>query len=93
LLARIRASSARASSTGICIGASAQPITPRGPCYRRGPGAGISGLPGHGVAHCQPQNPHAQTDIYRVDHGLIVEHWANSEMVLPEDQWVNSGKF
>jgi predicted SnoaL-like aldol condensation-catalyzing enzyme len=36
---------------------------------------------------------HAQTDIYRVDHGLIVEHWANSEMVLPEDQWVNSGKF
>jgi high affinity sulfate transporter 1 len=36
---------------------------------------------------------HAQTDIYRLDHGLIVEHWANSEMVLPEDQWVNSGKF
>jgi sulfate permease, SulP family len=36
---------------------------------------------------------HAQTDIYRLDHSLIVEHWANSEMVLPEDQWVNGGKF
>jgi predicted SnoaL-like aldol condensation-catalyzing enzyme len=36
---------------------------------------------------------YAQTDIFRLQHGLIVEHWANSEVVLPEEQWVNSGKF
>jgi predicted SnoaL-like aldol condensation-catalyzing enzyme len=36
---------------------------------------------------------YAQTDIFRLEHGLIVEHWANSEVVLPEEQWVNSGPF
>ena len=36
---------------------------------------------------------YAQTDIFRLQHGLIVEHWANSEVVPPEEQWVNSGKF
>ncbi len=36
---------------------------------------------------------HAQTDIFRLEHGLIVEHWANSEVVLPEEQRVNSGQF
>ncbi len=36
---------------------------------------------------------YAQADIFRLQHGLIVEHWANSEVVLPEEQWVNSGKF
>ena len=36
---------------------------------------------------------YAQTDIFRLQHALIVEHWANSEVVLPEEQWVNSGPF
>lgn len=35
----------------------------------------------------------AQVDIFRVEDGLIVEHWDNSEPVPPEDEWVNSGKF
>ena len=36
---------------------------------------------------------YAQTDIFRLQHGLIVEHWANSEVVVPEAQSVNSGQF
>ncbi|MFK8029861.1 MAG: nuclear transport factor 2 family protein [Gammaproteobacteria bacterium] len=32
-------------------------------------------------------------DIFRLENGLIVEHWDNMEMILPEDQWGNSGKF
>ena len=36
---------------------------------------------------------YAQTDIFRLQHGLIVEHWANSEVVIPEEQRVNSGQF
>ncbi len=35
----------------------------------------------------------AQTDVFRLEHGLIVEHWANSEVVPPQEQWVNSGPF
>lgn len=35
----------------------------------------------------------AVIDIFRVDSGLIVEHWDVMEEILPEDQWVNSGKF
>lgn len=37
--------------------------------------------------------PVCQADIFRLDGGLIVEHWDNSEPVGPEDEWVNSGKF
>jgi SulP family sulfate permease len=36
---------------------------------------------------------YAQTDVFRLKQGLIVEHWANSEVVPPEEQWVNSGPF
>lgn len=36
---------------------------------------------------------YAQTDVFRLDGGLIVEHWANGEPVLPREQWVNSGPF
>ena len=36
---------------------------------------------------------YTQTDVFRLDDGLIVEHWANSEVVPPEEQWVNSGPF
>jgi high affinity sulfate transporter 1 len=36
---------------------------------------------------------YAQTDIFRLENAVIVEHWANGELVLPEEQWVNSGKF
>jgi predicted SnoaL-like aldol condensation-catalyzing enzyme/anti-anti-sigma regulatory factor len=36
---------------------------------------------------------YAQTDLFRLKQGLIVEHWANSEVVPPEEQWVNSGPF
>jgi len=37
--------------------------------------------------------PYAQTDVFRLKQGLIVEHWANREVVSLEDQWVNSGPF
>ena len=39
------------------------------------------------------QNDHAIFDVYRVADGLISEHWAVSEPILPRDQWNNSGKF
>ena len=35
----------------------------------------------------------AQVDIYRIEDGLIVEHWDNAEPVPPRDEWVNTGKF
>ncbi|MEM6276423.1 MAG: nuclear transport factor 2 family protein [Pseudomonadota bacterium] len=35
----------------------------------------------------------AAFDLYRVDGGLIVEHWANEEEISPRDAWGNSGKF
>ncbi len=35
----------------------------------------------------------AVIDLFRVDNGLIVEHWDVMEEILPEDQWVNTGKF
>lgn len=37
--------------------------------------------------------PYAQVDLFRIEDGLIVEHWDNAEPVPPEDEWVNSGKF
>ena len=38
-------------------------------------------------------SPLAQVDIFRVENGLIVEHWDNSEPVPPKEEWVNGGKF
>jgi len=35
----------------------------------------------------------AVIDLFRVENGLIVEHWDVMEEILPADQWVNSGKF
>ena len=35
----------------------------------------------------------AQVDIFRIEKGLIVEHWDNTEVVPPKKEWVNSGKF
>ena len=32
-------------------------------------------------------------DLYRLENGLIVEHWDNKEVILPASQWGNSGKF
>jgi predicted SnoaL-like aldol condensation-catalyzing enzyme len=37
--------------------------------------------------------PYAQVDLFRLKEGLIVEHWDNVEPILPEAEWVNSGKF
>ncbi|MEM7283681.1 MAG: nuclear transport factor 2 family protein [Pseudomonadota bacterium] len=36
---------------------------------------------------------YAVFDIFRLEHGLIVEHWDNMEKILPKEQWGNSGKF
>ena len=35
----------------------------------------------------------AVIDLFRVDNGLIVEHWDVMEEITPEATWVNSGKF
>ncbi len=35
----------------------------------------------------------AVVDLFRVDDGLIVEHWDVMEEIPPKETWVNSGKF
>lgn len=35
----------------------------------------------------------AVVDLFRVEGGLIVEHWDVMEEILPRERWVNSGKF
>ena len=37
--------------------------------------------------------PYAQADLFRIEDGLIVEHWDAAEAIGPESEWVNSGKF
>lgn len=32
-------------------------------------------------------------DLFRVEAGLIAEHWPLSEPIPPRDEWTNSGKF
>ena len=34
-----------------------------------------------------------QVDLFRIEDGMIVEHWDNSEPVPPKEEWANSGKF
>ena len=36
---------------------------------------------------------YAQVDVFRLEDGLIVEHWDNVEPVPPPEELVNSGKF
>ncbi len=35
----------------------------------------------------------AVIDLYRIEHGSIVEHWDVAEEILSRDQWGNRGKF
>lgn len=35
----------------------------------------------------------AQADLFRIDQGMIVEHWGAAEKIPPRDTWLNSGKF
>lgn len=35
----------------------------------------------------------AVIDLFRVERGLLVEHWDVMEEILPKESWVNSGKF
>ena len=37
--------------------------------------------------------PYAQADLFRLEEGLMVEHWDAAESIGPEADWVNSGKF
>lgn len=32
-------------------------------------------------------------DIFRIENGLIVEHWDNMEEITPRTEWANTGKF
>ena len=32
-------------------------------------------------------------DVFRVENGMIVEHWMNAEEISPRSDWGNSGKF
>ena len=34
-----------------------------------------------------------QVDLFRLEDGMIVEHWDSSEPVPPREEWVNTGKF
>ncbi|NNL70817.1 MAG: SnoaL-like domain-containing protein [Acidimicrobiia bacterium] len=36
---------------------------------------------------------YAQADLFRLEGGLIEEHWDAAEPIGPESEWVNSGKF
>ncbi len=48
------------------------------------------------VSYCKmamANDGYAVFDIFRLEDGLIVEHWDNMEIILPPDQWGNSGKF
>ena len=36
---------------------------------------------------------YAAFDIFRLEGGLIVEHWDNVETLPPADELANSGKF
>lgn len=36
---------------------------------------------------------YAQADLFRLENGLIVEHWDAAEPVPPVEEWANSGKF
>ena len=36
---------------------------------------------------------HAVFNIYRLQNGMIVEHWENAEEIAPREQWGNTGKF
>ena len=48
------------------------------------------------VSYCQVTYGHkklAVFDIFRLENGLIVEHWDNMEEILPKELWGNSGKF
>ena len=38
-------------------------------------------------------DPYAQVDIFRIEDGLVVEHWDNVEPDPPKEEWANSGKF
>ncbi|MEZ5382025.1 MAG: nuclear transport factor 2 family protein [Microthrixaceae bacterium] len=38
-------------------------------------------------------SPYALGDLFRVENGVIVEHWNAAELIAPEAEWVNSGKF
>ena len=37
--------------------------------------------------------PYAQADLFRIEDGLVVEHWDAAEPIGPQRKWVNSGKF
>ena len=37
--------------------------------------------------------PYAQADLFRIEDGLVVEHWDAAEPIGPEEEWANSGKF
>ena len=37
--------------------------------------------------------PYAQVDLFRIEDGLVVEHWDAAEPVPPQEESANSGKF
>ena len=46
------------------------------------------------LSHLQMGDSHyCAFDIFRLEDGLIVEHWDVMEKILPPEQWNNQGKF
>ncbi|MGI9613383.1 MAG: nuclear transport factor 2 family protein [Acidimicrobiales bacterium] len=37
--------------------------------------------------------PYAQGDLFRVERGMIAEHWDVAEAIAPREEWANTGKF
>lgn len=46
------------------------------------------------LAECEVEDTRkAVIDLFRIEEGVLVEHWDVTEAITPRETWVNSGKF